>query len=77
VGTIKSVEGDTLVVTTSQGDTQVQATNTTLIEKYPTASVGDLKVGERVVVSGSQNDDGSVTARSIQSLPKFQAPQSQ
>jgi len=77
MGTIKSVEGDTLVVTTSQGDTQVQATNTTLVEKYMAASLGDLKVGERVVVSGTQNDDGSVTAQSIQSLRDFQAPQSQ
>jgi hypothetical protein len=37
--------------------------------------VGDLEIGERVIVSGSQNDDGSVTARSIQSMQAFQAPQ--
>jgi hypothetical protein len=42
----------------------VQTADTTLVEKYTTASVGDLKVGEQVIVSGSQNDDGSVTARS-------------
>jgi hypothetical protein len=77
MGTIKSVEGNTLVVTTSDGDTQVHVTDTTLIEKYTTVGVGDLSVGERVVVSGSQNDDGSVTARSIQSMRNFQAPQSQ
>jgi hypothetical protein len=76
MGTIKSVEGDTLVVTTSEGDTQVHATDTTFIEKYTAVGVGDLEVGERVVVSGSQNDDGSVTARSIQSLRGFQVPQS-
>lgn len=75
MGTIKSVEGDTLVVTTTEGDTQVHATDTTLIEKYTTVGVGDLEVGERVVVSGSQNDDGSVTARSIQSMRDFQAPE--
>lgn len=77
VGTIKTVEGDTLVITTQEGETQVHATDTTLIEKYMTVAVGDLKVGERVVVSGSQNDDGSVTARTIQSLRNFQSPQSQ
>jgi hypothetical protein len=76
MGTIKSVEGDTLVVTTAEGDTQVHATGTTLIEKYTAAGVGDLEIGERVIVSGSQNDDGSVTARSIQSMQGFQAPQS-
>jgi len=31
-------------------------------------TVGDLKVGEQVVVSGSRNNDGSYTARSIQSM---------
>jgi hypothetical protein len=76
MGTIKSVEGDTLIVTTSEGDTQVHATDTTFIEKYTAVGVEDLEVGERVVVSGSQNDDGSVTARSIQSLRGFQVPQS-
>jgi hypothetical protein len=55
----------------------VHATDTTLIEKYMTVGVADLQAGERVVVSGSQNDDGSVTARSIQSMRNFQAPQSQ
>jgi hypothetical protein len=77
MGTIKSAEGNTLVVTTSDGDTQVHVTDTTLIEKYTTVNVGDLSAGERVVVSGSQNDDGSITARSIQSMRNFQAPQSQ
>jgi hypothetical protein len=77
MGTIKTVEGDTIVVTTQAGDVQVHATDTTLIEKYTTVGVADLKEGERVVVSGSQNDDGSITARSIQSLRNPQAPQSQ
>ncbi len=77
MGTIKSAQGDTLVLTTSQGDTQVQTTNATVVEKYTTASVGDLKVGERVVVSGTQNDDGSLTAQSIQSLRDFEAPRPQ
>lgn len=77
MGTIKAVEGDTLVITTQEGETQVHATDTTLVEKYMTVEVADLEVGEQVVVSGSQNDDGSVTARSIQSLRNFRAPQSQ
>ncbi len=77
MGTIKSAQGDALIITTSQGDTQVQTTDTTVVEKYTTASVGDLKVGERVVVSGTPNDDGSITAQSIQSMRDFQTPQSQ
>jgi len=65
LGTIKAVEGDTLVVTTEEGEIRVQTTDTTLIEKSMAVDVGDLEVGEQVVVSGSQNDDGSITARSI------------
>lgn len=65
MGTIKAVEGDTLVVTTEEGEIRVQTTDSTLIEKSMAVAVEDLAVGEQVVVSGSQNDDGSITARSI------------
>lgn len=76
MGIIEAVEGDTLLVSTEEGEIPVHATDTTLIEKYMAVGVGDLEVGERVVVSGSRNDDGSVTARSIQSPRAFQGPQS-
>jgi len=68
MGTIDGVEGNTLVVSTQEGTIRVQTTDTTLIQKYMTASIGDLKIGEQIVVAGSRNDDGSYTARSIQSL---------
>ena len=64
-GTIEAVEGDTLLVSTEEGEIRVQTTDTTLIEKSMAMGVEDLEVGEQVVVAGSQNDDGSVTARSI------------
>jgi hypothetical protein len=69
VGTIKAVEGGALTITTQEGTVRVQTTDTTIIEKYTAVGVGDLGVGERVVISGSRNEDGSVTARSIQVLP--------
>ncbi len=73
VGTIDAIEGDTLVISTAQGTTvRVQTTDTTLIQKSMEVGVADLAAGERVMVSGSQNDDGSITARSIQSLQGFQ-----
>ncbi|HAL62609.1 MAG TPA: hypothetical protein DCP08_09430 [Chloroflexi bacterium] len=65
MGTIETVEGDTLLVSTEEGDIRVHTTDTTLIEKYMAVDLGDLAVGEQVVVSGSRNDDGSITARSI------------
>jgi hypothetical protein len=68
-GTVDSVEGNTLVISAADGTTvRVQTTDTTLIQKFMTAKLGDFQKGERVVVSGSKNDDGSYTARSIESL---------
>ena len=69
LGTIEAVEGDALVITTQEGAIRVRITDTTLVEKYTTVAIGDLESGERVVVSGTRNEDGSYTARSIQVLP--------
>jgi len=77
MGTIEAVEGDTLVVTTQEGTIRVQTTDTTLIEKYTTVTVGDLEAGEGVMVSGTRQDDGSYTARSIRVLQVPPIPQSQ
>jgi len=70
-GTIEEINGTTVIINTGQDTIRVQTTDTTLIEKYMAVTVGDLKVGERVIVMGSKNDDGSYTARSIQSLRAF------
>jgi len=77
MGTIEAVEGDTLIVTTQEGEISVQTTDTTMIEKYTTVAISDLEVGEGVVVSGTRQDDGSYTARSIRVLQLPPAPQSQ
>jgi len=69
LGTIEAVEGDALVITTQEGAIRVRITDTTLVEKYTTVAIGDLESGERVAVSGTRNEDGSYTARSIQVLP--------
>ncbi len=76
-GTIQAVEGETLVINTDDGVIRVQTADTTMIEKNMSVGVGDLEVGEMVVVSGPQNEDGSVTARSIMSIRAFQFDQSQ
>ncbi|MBM4430687.1 MAG: hypothetical protein FJ026_10130 [Chloroflexi bacterium] len=78
LGSIERIDGNTLVVSTDEGSIRVQASDTTLIEKYMTVEVADLVVGERIIISGSQNDDGSYNARSIQSLravPSFDSGQ--
>jgi len=75
LGTIEAVEDDTLVVSSQEGTLRVRTTDTTLIEKYKSVGVEELGTGEQVMISGSRNDDGSVTARSIQSLRAFRLPQ--
>lgn len=75
-GTIQSVEGTDLVLNTGDGTIRVQTTDTTLIQKVMPVGVADLEVDERVVVLGRENDDGTITARSIQPLraPQFGQP---
>lgn len=67
-GTVKEVQGDILVLTTDQGDVQVRVTENTLIRKTMTVNLGDLEQGERVIVSGTRAEDGTITARTIQSM---------
>ena len=76
MGTIKQIDGNTLVITTDDGDVRVQTSDTTLIEKTMSVNVGDLELDERVIVSGSKNEDGSYTARSIQSVRGMQITES-
>lgn len=77
LGTVEGIEGSDLIVSTADGMIRVQITDTTLIEKFKAVEVGELEIGERIVVSGSRNEDGSVTARSIQTLRAFPTPVSQ
>jgi len=72
MGTIEKIEGNTLVITTDDGEVRVQTSDTTLVEKTMSVNVEDLELGERVMVSGSKNEDGSYTARSIQSVRGMQ-----
>jgi hypothetical protein len=70
-GQIESIDGDTLLVGGAGGEQiHVLVTETTLIEKYASVTVEELTVGEQVVVSGTENDDGSYTARSVQVAPQ-------
>lgn len=69
-GTIESVDGNVVTITTRDGAKKtVNVTDTTLIEKNASVSVSDLATGDTVIVSGSDNTDGSITARSVQVAP--------
>jgi hypothetical protein len=66
VGTIKLIDGSTVYVQTSAGDTvQVSTSKGTKVTASSTVPVKDLKPGETVIVEGSKNSSGGVTATSI------------
>ena len=75
VGTIQAIEGTVVVLNTSDGTVRVQTTDTTLIQKTMNVGVEQLEVDEQVMVLGRQNDDGTITARSIQPIRFGQAGQ--
>jgi hypothetical protein len=68
MGTVASIEGDTMTLTTQDATVEIKVTDTTLVQKTMSVALDQLEVGEQVTVSGTQNDDGSITARSIQAL---------
>jgi hypothetical protein len=66
VGTIKLVDGKTVYVQTSAGDiVQVSTSAGTRVTVSSSVPVKDLEPGETVIVEGSKNSSGGVSATSI------------
>jgi len=66
IGTIKLIDGSTVYVQTLGGDiVQVSTSAGTKVTASSTVRVKDLQPGETVVVEGSKNSTGGVTATSI------------
>ncbi|PIW75403.1 MAG: hypothetical protein CO002_02185 [Candidatus Portnoybacteria bacterium CG_4_8_14_3_um_filter_44_10] len=55
--------------TTPSGSKIVLLSDSTEITKSAAGSVGDLQAGQQISVNGTQNQDGSITASSIQISP--------
>jgi hypothetical protein len=72
MGIIQSIEGNVVVVNTDAGTVKVETSDTTLIQKTMTVSVDDLEVDEQIMVMGRENDDGTITARSIMPMNQRQ-----
>jgi hypothetical protein len=65
IGTIKSIDGDTITLQTMNGDTvTVNVGSDTQIQVTKDGSVGDLGTGDTVVVAGTQKS-GAIDASSI------------
>lgn len=66
IGTIKLVDGKTVYVQTTAGDiVQVATSAGTKVTVSTSVPVKDLQPGETVIVLGSKNSSGGVTATSI------------
>ena len=66
IGTIKLIDLSTVYVQTAEGDiVQVSTSAGTKVTASITIPVKDLKPGETVIVEGSKNSTGGVTATSI------------
>ena len=66
-GTILSIDDKSLTVKLADGSSKIIIlTDTTQINKATDANLQDLTVGESVNLFGPQNDDGTITAQTIQ-----------
>ena len=69
-GTVKSVDGNTIVVTTrNNGDVKVQVADNAIISKMETGTIKDIQPGLRIIVVGERGASGVITAQSVQLLP--------
>jgi len=48
--------------------------DSTEISEFVSGSIDSVIIGESIVANGSSNDDGSITAKSIQIRPEIQEP---
>lgn len=67
-GSVTAVDGNTVTVSTQQGDTKVKLDGAK-IQKTVDGSIEDLKPGQRVMVTGQSGPDGSFSATTVQVVP--------
>jgi hypothetical protein len=60
-GEIKSIEGNTLTLTSGDTETVMNLSDATTIVKYTTGSTADLVAGQQVMVTGERDADGKIT----------------
>ncbi|MFN8474164.1 MAG: hypothetical protein U0822_18370 [Anaerolineae bacterium] len=71
-GSIKDVSGNTIDLSTANAAVKVTVTDQTQIQRtvQEPVKVGDLQSGENIVVTGDQDSQGNITARSINIVPQ-------
>jgi len=76
-GTIKSIDGNTITLTTAQNtEVKITLSDTTRIEKTTSGATSDLTTGLEVSVNGQRDSNGNITATQVTIIPagSFQAP---
>lgn len=69
-GEILSTDEDSITVKTLDGGSKIVLyTEKTTINKATVAEKSDVKMGDKVMIIGTENTDGSMTAQSIQLNP--------
>ncbi len=72
VGEVISQDDKSITLKLQDGSSKlVNIAKSTIYSKTDTATMTDVKVGERVAAIGSTNSDGSITAQNIQLNPMF------
>lgn len=69
-GTIKNIQGNTLVVSTAERELKVVVSTDTVITMTTQGGMSDFKVGDRVTVGG-QTEGDTMTATTIQLIPNL------
>jgi hypothetical protein len=64
-GEVKSIDGNTITLSTGQNETTVTLSDNTAIVKTTSGAVADLAEGQQVMVTGDRDEDGNVTATQV------------
>lgn len=77
MGTVAAKDSESITVDTRDGSSHViLVTPNTTVSKSVTGTLDDVSVGNTVIVSGTTNSDGSVSASNVQIRPtSYTAPQ--
>jgi hypothetical protein len=65
---VKSIDGDTVLVSTAQDVTTVRLADSTVVEQMTATDRSALKPGQQVTVRGQRDNTGVVTAVTLQIL---------
>lgn len=65
IGEVKTIEGDTLTISTPQNVTTVIISDASEIQKSEAADISDLQPGVQVMVTGQRDAGGVITASQI------------